>query len=212
MHSRLLDSLLADRRSIRKYRETMPPEAHIEKMVESAAHAPSPSNSQPVRFVRIASAPARKKLFRAMEKGKETLLERLGDKKGVKRVKNAVNVYWRFSEFMFSAPLLFAVGTVTARNGFSKRLLDAGLLEEDLRSRRDNDITAGLALKGFLLKGEELGVGTCVLTAPLSFIDDINGVLGTNDLDINCLVTAGFPDEEPVSPGRKSVDRFYIEI
>lgn len=207
-----LDRLLEQRRSIRKYRDEMPPEEHIRKMMKSAAQAPSPSNSQPVRFLRIASAPAREKLFRAMESGREKLLGALGEKKGSKRVKNAVNVYWRFSEFMFSAPLLFAVGCVPIRNGFSKRLLDAGLIQEDLRSRRDNDITTGLALKGFLLKGQELGLGTCILTAPLSFIEDLDKIPGFGELDITCFVTAGFADEAPSSPGRKATESIYSEI
>ena len=34
------------------------------------------------------------------------------------------------------------------------------------------DIAVGLALKGYLLKGEELGLGSCILTAPLIFIQD----------------------------------------
>ena len=55
-HSRTsLDKLIDGRRSIRKYKTDMPPSEWIDKIIYSATRAPSPSNSQPVRFIRISS-------------------------------------------------------------------------------------------------------------------------------------------------------------
>jgi hypothetical protein len=73
----------------------------------------------------------------------------------------------------------------------------------------------GLALKGFILKGQELGLGTCILTAPLIFISNISKVeeiLGLENTRIKCFVTVGFPDEVPPVIERKTVAEIYKEL
>jgi nitroreductase len=113
---------------------------------------------------------------------------------------------------MVEAPLLFAFGVIEPSGGFSHKLQAAGLISCDTRHRTDMDITVGLALKGFILKAVDLGLGTCILTAPLVFIKDIEQILELEDVRIACLVTAGFPDETPATlPGKKVAD-IYREI
>jgi nitroreductase len=206
-----LDQLITERRSIRKYKPDMPPQAWIEEMIQCAAMAPSPSNTQPVRFVGIASQSCRETLRRAMISGLQTLLNELEEKKDAKRTKNWIKTYYRFSEFMFSAPLLFAVGIIKPQRDFHKMLAEAGLLKND-RTDGAWDITAGLALKAFLLKGEELGLGSCILTAPLVFVPDVEEILGLKEIRIRCFVTAGFPDETPKVLIKKTGADIYHEI
>jgi hypothetical protein len=45
-------------------------------------------------------------------------------------------------------------------------------LKEDPRKDTDLDISIGLSLMAFVLKGESIGLGSCILTAPLVFIED----------------------------------------
>ncbi len=205
-----LDDLIAQRRSIRKYKTDIPPEEWIEMMIHCAAQAPSPSNTQPVRFLKISSKKIKQDLHESMVSGREYFLKALDKSGGPKRLKNWINSYYRFSEFMFKAPLLFAAGTVKSTTGFSRKLFEAGLLER--YDRKDLDITLGLALKGFILKGEALGLGSCILTAPLVFISNIENILGTEDLDIRCLITVGFPDEVPGPIERKGGGEIYEEV
>ncbi len=207
-----LDELIKKRRSIRKYKEDVPPAEWIEKMVYCASRAPSPSNSQPVRFIKINSLEIQSRLHNAMAKGYEKFLQKLETKGGSKRLKNWINTYWRFSEFMFSAPVLLAVGTLTDVSSFSKRLFEAGILPKDSRMDTDVDIAIGLALKGFLLKGVSLGLGSCILTAPLVFISNTEEILGLKDIRIKCFVTVGIPDESPGFIKRKQVSEIYREI
>ena len=61
-----LDNLLEKRQSIRKYKEDIPPEDWINQMIYCANCAPSPSNIQPVRFVRLKSKAIKNKLFDQM--------------------------------------------------------------------------------------------------------------------------------------------------
>lgn len=204
------DQIIESRRSIRKYKAEKPPWPLIEGMLNSAVSAPSPSNKQPVRFIDIKSKAIRSELYQEMVKGKNTFLERLEMSGGNKKIKNRINAYFRFSEFMFNAPYLFAVG-VESFESLSDILLKANVLTSDKKQNTDLDISTGLSLKAFLLKGAETGIGTCVLTAPLVYIENVSQIIN-KEIRINCFVTAGFPDETPKTILKKKVSDIYMEI
>jgi nitroreductase len=207
-----LDKLISARRSIRKYKPECPPEESVRKMILAAMRAPSPTNSQPVRFIRIRSPELKDCLLQAMRDGEERLLEAVKNASSSKRLRNWVNAYSRFSEFMFDAPVLFAVGTTMTFLNLAERLFRAGAMEQGHKKHRDIDIAVGLALKGYLLKGEELGLGSCILTGPLIFIQEPEGILGLTGMEIKCFVTTGYPDEEPAYIKRRDFKDIYREI
>ena len=188
----------------------MPSEAWINMMIHCALQAPSPSNTQPVRFIKISSKETKAKLYNSMVSGRRHFLKALEKNAGPKRLRNLINSYYRFSEFMFKAPVFFGVGTVRSTTGFSRKLFEAGLLES--YDAGGLDIALGLALKGFILKGEALGLGSCVLTAPLVFMPDVEKILGLDDISIRCFITVGFPDEVPGPVKRKGVAEVYMEV
>jgi len=207
-----LEDLINKRRSIRKYKPDNPPEEWINSMLHCALMAPSPSNSQPVQFFRISSKSKRDALYEALNSGRQKFLRDIESKEEAKKLKNRINTYYRYSEFMFKAPVLFAVGTITSYKSFSKKMFEEGIIRHDRREETSLDITVGLTLKGFILKGEELGLGTCILTGPLVFVPDIEEILGINDVRIKCFITVGFPDEKPDMPPRKSIAEIVSEI
>lgn len=126
-----LDELVKERRSIRKYRVETPPEAWIEQMLLTASQAPSSGNSQPVRFIRINSPGVKTALREAMEAGPRRFLQAAAASDKPKKLRNWINAYYRFSEFMFHAPLLMAVGTVSILSGFSSKLSEARFIIHD---------------------------------------------------------------------------------
>jgi len=207
-----LEDLINKRRSIRKYKPDVPPKEWINSMLRCALMAPSPSNSQPVRFIRISSKSKKDTLYEVLNSGRENFLHAIQHKKEAKKLKNWINTYYRYSEFMFKAPVLFAVGTITSYKSFSKRMLEEKIIRHGGREETSLDITVGLTLKGFILRGEELGLGSCILTGPMVFIPDIEEILGINDIRIKCFITVGFPDEKPDMPPRKSIAEIASEI
>lgn len=211
MQTSPLDTLIQSRRSIRKYKKEIPDPALIEKMVCAASFAPSPSNTQPVRFFNITSPETRTRLGQAMEEGRADLIARIHTQalsnRESRRKKNIVHYYFRYAEFMCRAPVILAVGAQPHTESFSRRLN-----EESTKDLKDSAITLGLALKGFLLKAQELGLGTCVLTAPLNFIPQVNDLLGIEDVTIMCFTTVGFPAEAPKGVARKNIREIYKEI
>ncbi len=212
LNKSFLEDLINKRRSIRKYKPDNPPEEWINSMLHCALMAPSPSNSQPVRFVRISSAGKREKLYQALDSGKQEFLRAIQSEEEAKKLKNWINTYYRYSEFMFKAPVLFAVGTITSYKSLSKRMFEEGIIRHDGREETSLDITVGLTLKGFILRGEELGLGSCILTGPMAFIQNVEEILGINDVRIKCFIAVGFPDEKPEMPPRKSITEILSEI
>lgn len=201
-----IDDLLLRRRSIRKFKPDDPPGEWIEGMVLCGARAPSPSHSQPVRFVRVMSAPAKERLRAAMAEGRQRLLQNIAQAGGAKRARNYVTSYFRFSEFMFDAPVLMCLGTGPHAARDFKGIAE---LDDPGRRRRDLDITVGLAAKGYLLKGEDLGLASCILTAPLLYASRPEDVLGIEGLDIRCFIVSGWPAEEPAPLERKPLSEIY---
>jgi nitroreductase len=210
--SRMLDDLVFGRRSIRKYKKDPLPEPWLVQMLQCAHQAPSPSNSQPVRFVHIKSRHHIETLKRSLVEGHERLIAKNASRKSPARLRNRINAYYRYAQFMFSAPVLLAVGVTTETEGFSSRLLAAGLIKENLRHHADVDMTVGLALQGLMLKARSLGVGSCILTAPLVFMEDVAPLLALEKIIIKCFVTLGIAAETPTAPERLPLQAVFQEI
>ncbi|MEJ2038282.1 MAG: nitroreductase family protein [Desulfosarcinaceae bacterium] len=208
----LIEDLITARRSIRRYTDQPVPEAWIEAVLRCGIRAPSASNSQPVRFVRISSPDLRKKLHQALLEGYAAMLERNRQADGGVKLRNRINAYHRYAEFMVNAPVLLAVGTSTGITSFAGRLVAAGLMEQDPRHGMDALIAVGLALKGMLLKAQALGLGSCILSAPLVFIQDVEGILSVPDVKIACFLALGFPAESPLPSTRLALDAVYREL
>lgn len=208
----LVEEVIVARRSIRRYTDRPVPEAWIEAILRCGAQAPSPSNSQPVRMVRIASQDLRDDLDQALSERHARLLRRNQEKGGDAKLRNRINAYRRYAAVMVQAPVLLAVGTTAGVNGFAGRLQAAGLMGPDPRQGHDALISVGLALSGMLLKAQALGLGTCILTAPLVFIRDMARMLGLPGITIQCLLALGFAAETPPVVPRLPLDAVYTVL
>ncbi|MBI9087950.1 MAG: nitroreductase family protein [Desulfobacterium sp.] len=206
-----LDTLATARRSIRKYVDKEVPESAIREMIALAATAPSPSNQQPVRYVRMVSQDVRHRVFTDMETGYESRVSQAKKLEKPRKAINILNHYRRYSRFMCHAPALFAVGVEKGGASFSKRMNRAGIPMGEALGVMGKDISLGLSLQLFMLGAVEQGLGTCILTAPLHFLDSDNPIVGLENLRVGCFVTLGFPDETPVDPGRKPLAEIYWE-
>jgi nitroreductase len=199
----VVERLIRERRSIRKYKSDPLPQKWIDDMLQCAHLAPSPSNSQPVRYVRIETQDHRNNLRQAFIDGHARFIAKHKAAGGSARLRNWINAYKRYAGFMYEAPVLLAVGVTTETPSFAGRLAEAGLLERDRRRSTDLDMTVGLAVSGLMLKAQALGVGSCILTAPLVFIHAPEQLLGLDEIRIKCFITLGLADEMPSPTPRK---------
>ncbi len=203
------DELVTRRRSIRKYQPEIPPDGMIKEMVQAALVAPSPSNTQPIRFIRLKS-PRFRDLIRDGMAGEQQRLMKIAEAAGrPKWMKNRIKFYNRYMAFIFDAPVLMAV--VTAR---PKELLvgPESLFGPKLEEIRVMNLhmTAGLSVMNYLLKGEELGIGSCIMSAPLIFLDQAEKMLGLVDMELICFITSGYPAETAKPIKRKTIDEIYF--
>ena len=210
--ARMLDDLVFGRRSIRKYKKDSLPEPWLKQMLQCAHQAPSPSNSQPVRFVHIKSQHHIETLKQSLVDGHGRLIAKHAAVNSTTRLRNWINAYYRYARFMFSAPVLLAVGVTTEAVGFSSKLVAGGLMEEEIQHQSDVDMTVGLALQGLMLKAQSLGVGSCILTAPLVFMEDVASLLALEKIIIKCFVTLGIAAEVPAAPQRLPLQAVLQEI
>ena len=206
------DQLVFQRRSIRRYKDEALPESWIHDILACALQAPSPSNSQPVRFVQICSQACKDRLQQALITGYECLLAQHRSMNAPARVRNWINAYRRYSEFMFAAPVLLAVAVSRRTQTFSQRLAESGFTFPHCANGAEMDITVGLALQNILLRAQALGVGSCVLTAPLIFIQNVEEFLNIPDLAVKCFVTLGWADESPRATDRRSLTQMVQVI
>lgn len=210
------DKTIKNRRSVRKYKDKVPPQNKINKMINSAIMAPSSSNSQPVRYICLTDENKIKLLKDSLEQGYNKLIQSIDNlEKPNKRLKNKINYYWRYSKFMFDAPLLFLVGTIKSKSLYSELEENKIIINENNKLINDisTDITLGLSIQNFILKGYEQGIGSCILTAPLNYLENnVEDIFGIEDIKIKCFITIGYADEKPTSPSRKSIEEVYWEI
>jgi hypothetical protein len=147
-----------------------------------------------------------------MGAAKERYLAHIAKYPGFKSLRNKINFFYRHSVFMFDAPVLMAAGTIAGLPGLTRHLSPAEVSHDRRKKDRDLDISLGLAVKGFILKAHSLGLGTCILTAPLHFVPDLDHVLPQDELRLKCFITVGFPDQTPDLPPRRTVGDIYREI
>lgn len=209
--ARIFEALVFERRSVRKYRPDPVPDGWLTAMLRCAHQTPSPSNSQPVRFVRIRSQPSRERLEKALADGYAQLMRRHEDAGAGAKLRNWINAYHRYARTLFAAPELIALG-VAPTVSFSQRLAAAGLVEAQPAISNDVCITVGLALNALILKAQALGVASCILTAPLTFIEDVETLLELEAVTVLCFVTLGFADAQPDAPPRLPLDSVVMEI
>ena len=203
----MLSQLFQKRRSIRNYLPHEPPQEWLADLIRCGQTAPSPSNSQPVRVRRISSQDVRRQLQAAMMQQKEHLLEAVAAQNGPKRLLNIIKVYYRYSAFMFTAPWLLLIGTIPTAPGFYDHLATAGLRPEKKSATTDQDVTVGLFVSAMLLRATELGLGSCILTAPLVFLAPYDTLLAFKNIRPKCFVTLGYAAKTPTSTPRLDPDK-----
>ncbi len=203
------DELVTKRRSIRKYKRDIPSDETIEMMVHAALVAPSPSNTQPIRFIRLKSPHFREQIRQGMAEEQERLQRTAAEAGRPKWMKNRIKFYNRYMAFMFDAPVLMAVVTIRPKELVAGPETLFGPKLEGIRLMNLH-MTAGLSVMNYLLKGEELGLGSCIMSAPLIFLDRVECMLGLEDMELICFITSGYPAETAKPIKRKTIEEIYL--
>ncbi len=192
-------SLAQSRRSVRKFAERKVSREDILRVLEAARWAPSNHNRQPWKFIVLADP---RQITQLAEAIRGELSQKL---KSLPQVASAyTSEFANYATFFAGAPVVIAV-LHKKPVSFSAALLQ-GVDHPELVS--GEPLSAAMAVQNLLLAAHALGLGSCVLTAPL-----IVGDLLSRELklppghELTCLVALGYADGKPAEPRRKNIEQ-----
>ena len=195
--------LLQSRRSIRKFRPTVPPRATLEQLIDAAIAAPSASNKQPWRFFVVTNADLKARMAAEVGAAVERVAAHV--EPAFEDAFRAYGDYFtRFADAPVVIVLLYRPLTLLSS------MVDDGLSTSDAQNvvtmeQKSGIVSASLALQNLLLMAHDCGLGASGLTGPLIAADVLHTLLGVpSGWDIAAFAAVGYPDEEPPAPRRKA--------
>lgn len=178
---------IAQRRSIRKYKEAPVPDELIEKVLAAATQAPSGMNRQPWHFV-VVKEDKRMEMTRLMREGIQKAKEagiNIASSPGTARIMDLAPV----TIFVFNSNML--------NDDHEWTLIDRISNLMDVQS-------IGAAIQNMLLAAQELGLGTLWIGDVFYAYDELCAWMGETHQMV-AAVALGYPDEEPPARPRKAV-------
>ncbi|HXA72246.1 MAG TPA: nitroreductase family protein [Stellaceae bacterium] len=190
-------SLVADRRSIRRYEASAVPAETLDRVLAAARWAPSAHNRQPWRFAMLTAFDWKDRLALAM--GERLRRDRLADGDSVAAIEQDVaRSYARIT----GAPVVIVVALDMA---------DMDRYPDD-RRRAEHTMavqSAAMAVQNLLLAAHAEGLGACWMCAPLFCPDVVTEALGLpKGWEPQAIVTLG----RPAGPGKPATRRPIDEI
>ena len=185
------------RRSVRSFTERVPGQEELERMVEAAQWAPSNHNRQGWKFLVLRD---RGKIGEIAARVGETLKEKLA---GAERM-----VAERGEELVYYGTLFERAPVVILALHKKSPAVGKGLLEAFGASGVSSEaISTAMAVENMLLAAEAMGVGTCVMTAPLLAQEVWKEMCDLPaGYEPTCVVAVGYAAEEAPAPRRKPME------
>ncbi len=197
--------LMQKRRSIRRFKPEVPPDADILKLIEAAVAAPSATNKQPWRFLIAKKKKHFEIIVKAVDKARQTTLSLISSEYR----SEFAHYSDHFMNFQYAPVIILPI--YRAFPGISALLKEKSPQKEMgfLRTYEHNTALMGvsLAIQNILLMSEAIGLGACCMTGPLiARVEIEKGLRVPKAWQIAALIAVGYPDEAPEPPGRKKLE------
>jgi len=173
--------VIRSRRSCRVFSDQPVERDRLERVIEAATWAPSGKNRQNFRIFVVAGE-KKDRLVAIADRSFpliEPSLRKMYDEKIVTFTRN-------FFKTLGGAPVLLVFYSAPTEEG---AFVDTQ--------------TVSAAIQNALLAAAYEGLGTCWMTNPVHLRDEVNEVLGIQDMDLIAFVPIGYPGKEPPTPPRK---------
>ena len=193
-----LDSVIAGRRTVRKFLPDPVPDATIAALVAAASRAPSAHNRQPWRFHVVRDAVGKTRLASAM--GDKLHADRSKDGDDAEAIRQDVA---RSSARINGAPVVIAVClTLEDMDAYPDERRNAAEFLMAVQS-------TAMAAQILLLKAQDEGLGACWMCAPLFCAETVRGALDLpRSWQPQGLILLG----KPAEPGRVRARKPLAEI
>ena len=197
MNEEAFFDVLRSRRSVRAFTDRLPDQALLDRLIEAAQWAPSNHNRQGWKFIVFQD---KLRISELSLKVRQALDERLSSANRILAARG--HELLGFATLFEKAPVIIlamhkrspAVGKALISSGGD------GLISNEA-------ISTAMGVQNLLLAAHVLGLGACVMTAPLlarevwESIPDMPA-----GFEPTCLVAVGYAAEEPAPPRRKSLE------
>jgi nitroreductase len=198
----VIEQLLRERRSVRRFKPDRVPEALVERLIEAAVLAPSASNKQPWKFLVVENRALIERMASAVRTATALVAAHIPAAS-----QPAFAHYGDYFTRFEHAPLVIVPI-------YKPLTLLSNLTTDDLPApertviveleQASGLIGTSLALGNLLLLAHELGLGASGMTGPLLARPELKQLLEIPPAwDIVALVPIGFPDEVPAPTERK---------
>lgn len=188
--------LMRTRRSIRRFEDRAVSREDLNRLLEAARWAPSNHNRQPWKFMVIEDRARIRGLAELVKHGMEGKLKSLPEVAAV----HAAGLV-RHGTFFSAAPVVIvALHKLPIAAAAS---LWEGMPHPELVS--GEPLSVAMAMQNLLLAAHVLGLGTCVMTAPLLAGHLAEALPVPPGFGITGLIAVGHADEVPQAPRRKSL-------
>ena len=179
---------IAERRSIRKFKDTPVPDEALQAILTAAIQAPSGKNRQPWRFV-VVSGDKRAEMMRVMREGID----------GAKAKGEDPGSSERTADVMEQAPVTVFIFNP---NGIHPWLTHS---TEQMFADIVNIQSVGAAIQNMLLAAQDLGLGSLWICDVFYAYEGLCDWLG-EACQMIAAVSLGYPNESPDARPRKPVD------
>jgi coenzyme F420-0:L-glutamate ligase/coenzyme F420-1:gamma-L-glutamate ligase len=197
MNYEALFELMQSRRSVRRFDARAVSRDDVDRILEAARWAPSNHNRQPWKFMVMEGRERLRDLAEQVRLGMERKLQSLPE---VATVHAAGLV--QYGTFFSSAPVLI-VAMHKLPIAAAAPLWD-GTRNPELVS--GEPLSVAMAMQNLMLAAHSLGLGTCVMTAPLLADNLTELLLVPPGFAITGLIALGHPDGATLTPRRKSLE------
>lgn len=195
MNSDDLFNLMAQRRSVRRFADTPVEQSVIEQLIAAAGWAPSNHNRQGWKFLVWQDKQKIEAMACTIREEIKNLCEqahRLAKDHGSELV--------YYSGIFETAPVV-----ILAMHKMSPAISRTILEKSDSMKISSEAISTAMAVQNMLLLAESLGLGTCVMTAPLLATKVWRQQELPAGFEPTCLIAVGYPAEKPAAPRRKKM-------
>lgn len=189
--------LLQTRRSVRRFEDRAVSRSDLDRLLEAARWAPSNHNRQPWKFIVMEDRERIRELAEQVRLGMEQKVESLPEVVAV----HAAGLV-SYGTFFSAAPVLI-VAMHKLPIAASAPLWE-GTRNPELVS--GEPLSVAMAIENLLLAAHALGLGACVMTAPL-LAGDLTAILNVPPgFAITGLIAVGYPAGSSPPPRRKSLE------
>ena len=195
------------RRTIRKYKDDMPPMEDIKKIIDAGRLAPSATNSQNWLFYAITNKNIMEQMKNAVIEEYNKMAEQFSD--NVEFIEK-IDYFKNYSTFFANAPVVIAIVETQRISSITEMLRNSGMSEAVLKYVRPDSslLSIGGAIENMSLAAHNLGYGTCWMVAPIIATKQFSEILNLDETShVVSLLPLGIPfTEKYQSPDKKALN------